>query len=326
MQNESLNSQAGGPCRGRVLVTPRSFTRAGHPALDRLVAEGYELVMASPGCQPTQDELLGLLPGCVGYIAGVEPVGGDLLRAAPGLRAISRNGTGTDNIDLAAASALGIQVLRAAGTNARSVAELAWGLVLALARSIPASDAALKRGVWQRHSGIELEGRRLGIAGCGTVGRLVARFGLAFGMEVSAFDPFPDERFSAGEGFRFDPSLDSVIATSDVLSLHCPPSADGPLITGTRLASMPDGALLVNTARAELIDDGDLLRALESGRLGGYATDVFRTEPPGDEALFRHPKVVLSPHVGGYTMESIDRVVEVTVDQLLGALRGSRPS
>ncbi|CAN5398847.1 phosphoglycerate dehydrogenase [soil metagenome] len=304
------------PSRGKILVTPRSVTRDGHPALERLREAGFEVVLGPPGRQPSEADLLQLLPGCVGYLAGVEPVTAAALGQATHLRAISRNGTGTDNIDLEAAEAQGIQILRAAGANARGVAELAWALILGLARAVPASDAALKRGEWQRQPGLELEGRTLGIIGCGTIGRVVAGFGTAFGMRVLGFDPFPSE-----SGIRLV-DLPTLWRESDVVTLHCPPPEHGPLVDGSALDQMRDGLLLVNTARAELVEDNALLAALGSGRLGGYAADVFRHEPPGDDPLARHPKVIATPHVGGFTPESITRAVTVAVDQLLEALGG----
>ncbi len=306
--------------RGRILVTPRSVTRDGHPALELLREAGFEVTLSAPGRLPAEEDLRALLPGCIGYLAGVEPVSAAVLRAAPGLRVISRNGAGVDNIDLQAAAALGISVLRTPGANARGVAELTWGLILALARSIPQSDAALKRGEWLRREGIELEGRTLGIAGCGSVGRQVACFGASFGMRVLAFDPVPDPAFSAGPGFRYA-GLEEVLAGSAVLSLHCPPAADGPLLDVARLDCLPAGALVINTARAELVDDEALLRALDSGRLGGYAADVFRKEPPGDDPLAWHPRVIATPHLGGFTRESVDRAVTAAVESLLAQLK-----
>lgn len=307
--------------RGRILVSPRSFTKDPRPpALDRVEDEGYDILLTPAGRMPTQEELLRLLPGCIGFIAGVEPLSGELLRSAAGLRVISRNGTGIDNIDLKAAEELEITVLRASGANARGVAELTWGLVLSLARSIPASDAILKAAGWERYPGVELENRRLGVIGCGAIGRTVARFGDAFGMHVTAYDPYPDETFSPGSTFSYGP-LESVISTSDVVCLHCPPPHGEPLITRARIEAMKPGALLINTARADLVDDSALLNALDSGKLGGYAADVFQTEPPGDDPLARHPKVIATPHVGAFTRESTDRVVDITINQLLAALR-----
>lgn len=300
--------------KGKILVTPRSLTRDGHPALDRLREAGFEVLFSPAGRQPTETELIELLPSCIGYLAGVEPITAKVLEHADQLRAISRNGTGIDNIDLTAAESRGIQILPAAGANARGVAELAWALILGLARGIPASDAALKRREWDRQPGLELEGRTLGVVGFGTIGKLVARFGGAFGMRVMAFDPFP-----SGDGVEFV-DLETIWRESDVISLHCPPPESGTLVDDQRLAAMRDSAFLINTARAELVDDSAILSALDSGRLGGYATDVFRTEPPGDNPLAYHPKVIATPHIGAFTPESIGRAVTVAVDRLLATL------
>ncbi|HHN47277.1 MAG TPA: oxidoreductase, partial [Planctomycetes bacterium] len=138
---------------GKILVTPRSVTKSGHPSLERLKKAGFEVIFCTPGVQPSEEELLKLLPGCAGMLAGVEPISARVLAAARGLKAISRNGTGVDNVDIPAAEKLGIRVLRAEGANARGVAELALGHILAAVRSIPASDAALKAEKWERFKG-----------------------------------------------------------------------------------------------------------------------------------------------------------------------------
>jgi D-3-phosphoglycerate dehydrogenase / 2-oxoglutarate reductase len=302
---------------GKILVTPRSLTHGGHPALSRLQAAGYELVFCTPGKQPAEDELLRLLPGCVGYLCGVEKVSADVLRAAKDLRVISRNGTGVDNIDLAAARDCRITVCRAEGANARGVAELTMALILALVRSVPFSDARLKQGGWERREGIELEGRTLGLIGCGRIGRMVARFALAFDLKVLAYDPFPDASFHPAGPFQFV-GLDALWPQANLVSLHCPPTADGrPLLHRETIALLPKGAYVVNTARAALLDDDAVLSALDAGQIAGVATDVFPEEPPRDLRLVRHPKVIAAPHLGGFTRESVARAVEVAVDNLL---------
>ncbi|MDB6148611.1 MAG: hypothetical protein JWQ44_59 [Chthoniobacter sp.] len=305
----------------KVLVTPRSVTRAGHPSLDNLRDAGCEVVFCTAGKQPGEDELRALLPGCVGYLAGVEPVTARVLEVATELRVISRNGTGVDNVDLDAAKARGIAVLRAEGANARGVAELAIGLLFALARGVGPSDAALKRGAWERQAqGIELEGKTLGLAGCGRVGKLVAQMALGIDMKVLSFDPYPDSGFSPGPSFRYAP-LDEVFAKADFLSLHCPPAADGrPLLDARALARMKPGAFIINTARYDVFDPGAVLAALESGHVAGVALDAFDTEPPTDQRLVQHPHVIATPHLGGFTRESIDRAMSVSVENLLAAL------
>lgn len=304
----------------RILVTPRSLTAHGHPALGRLGAAGFEVVLGPPGRQPTEAELLALLPGCTGYLAGVEPVGVRVLAGAPALRAIARNGVGIDNIDLAAAAARGIAVLRAEGANSRGVAELALGLMLALARALPAADAALKSGAWSRREGLELEGRTLGLFGCGRIGQTVATLGGALGMSVVAHDPFAPASFAPGPFFRLA-APETVLREADVLSLHCPPRSDGtPLLDTRTLALLKPGVLIVNTARFDLLDRDAMLAALESGRVGGLALDVFAQEPPVDHELLRHPRVIATPHIGGFTRESVDRAVTAAIDRLLHVL------
>jgi D-3-phosphoglycerate dehydrogenase / 2-oxoglutarate reductase len=305
----------------KILITPRSLTLSGHPSLARLEQAGYQLVLSTPGQQPGEDELLRLLPGCVGYLAGVEPITRRVLRCASGLKAISRNGTGVDNIDLQAASERNIAVLRVEGANARGVAELAIGLMLSLVRHVPACDRSLKQAVWTRHRGIELEDRTLGVVGCGKIGQLVAEIGSALGMRVLGHDPVPSQAVRMLRRFHYV-ELEPLLAESDIVSLHCPPSADGqPLITGQRLAAMKDGAYLVNTARAELLDEQAVLEALDCGKLAGVAIDVFRKEPPGADPLVQHEKTIAVPHIGGYTDESIGRSVAGAVENLLAVLQ-----
>jgi D-3-phosphoglycerate dehydrogenase len=302
---------------GRILVTPRSVTQPGLESvreLDPLRAAGFELVSGPPGLSPSEDQLLRLVPGCVGWLAGVEPIGGRVLAAAAELKIISRNGTGVDNIDLEAAAAAGIDVARAAGANAQGVAELAVTLALAVLRDVPRSAEALRAGRWSRRPARELADLRVGVVGLGAVGRRVAALFTALGASVAGYDPFvevPGVRALA---------LDDLFAASDVISLHVPPLPTGPLVTARELGTVPAGAVLVNTARAALVDDAAVLHALETGRLGGYAVDAFDTEPPEPSALLAHPAVVATPHLGGYTDASVRRAVSHAVDNLLAAL------
>ena len=305
----------------RILITPRSLTREVHPALRRLQDAGYELVFCSPGQQPDESELRRRLPGCVGYLAGVEPISANVLETAKGLRVISRNGVGVDNIDLAAARRLGIAVCKAVGANARGVAELAMAHVLALARWVPFSDKSIKAGGWERRKGLELVGKTMGLVGCGHVGRLVAKLALGFEMNVLAYDVMPDRSFAPSPDFRYAP-LDEVLAQSDVISLHCPAPPDGqPLIGAVALARMKKGVLLVNTARADLIDNAALAAALQSGQVTGAAMDVFKSEPPKDDPLVASDRVIATPHLGGFTEESVNRAVQIAVDNLLIELK-----
>jgi len=311
------------PTSSRILITPRSLTKDGHPAFQILRDAGYEVVFCTAGKQPSEEELRTLLPGCAGYLAGVEPICARVLEAAPGLKVISRNGTGVDNIDLAAARRLGIAVCRAEGANAQGVAELAIGLLFALARAVPFSDRGIKAGGWERRMGVELEGKTLGLIGCGRIGRLVARMALGLGMRVLAYDVLPDKAFAPEERFRFG-SLEEVLAEAHALSLHSPAQPDGrPILDETAFTRMRSGVLIVNTARAGLIDAEQLRLALAGGQVAGAALDVFEVEPPLGDALVGSDRVIATPHIGSYTRESVDRLVEVAVDNLLAHLSGT---
>jgi phosphoglycerate dehydrogenase-like enzyme len=305
----------------KILITPRSLTEKGHPGLERLRAAGYELVMSPPGRQPDEADLLRLLPGCVGYLAGVEKITARVLESAVGLRVISRNGVGCDAIDRPAAERLGIKVCVTPGANSRGVAELTVGLLFALVRALPASDAALKAGQWQRAKGVELSGRTLGVIGCGQIGRQVAGMAVGIGMNVLGYDVFRDPSFTPGLGFSFA-GLPELLAGSDAVSLHCPMQADGrPLLDRASLGRVKQGAWLINTARAGLVDAEAVLEALDRGLLAGFATDVFAEEPPQDARLVRHPLVIATPHIGGFTEESVSRAVEQAVDNLVENLK-----
>lgn len=304
--------------KGRVAVTPRSLSESGHPALALLAARGYEMVFPAPGRLPTEEELIEALPGCVGYLAGVEPVTQRVLQASRDLKVISRNGVGVDNIDISAAEELGIRIEKAVGANARGVAELALGLTFCALRSISWSDRQMAAGLWKRRKGREVLGKTLGIVGCGAIGRTLGQMAIGLGMKVVGYDPFL--RDAAAAGFPLA-SLGEVLASADVVSLHCPPG-DQPIISAATLSELKRGAVLVNTARAELVDESALLVALNNGQVAVYATDVYRSEPPDPSALLQHENVIRTPHAGGFTDESVDRATQVAVENLIRGLEG----
>jgi len=306
----------------RILVTPRSVTADGHPALERLARAGFEVVMPPAGKMPAASDLKQLLPGCVGWLAGVEPITDDVLSAASDLRIISRNGTGVDAIDLESARRRGIEIRRADGANARGVAELAIGMILALARSLPFSDAAIKGGGWSRRKGFELEGKTLGVVGYGKIGRIVAALARGLGMQVVGHDPFAEQSDQSLDAPLVHlVNLDELVALSHVITLHCPPPADGrPLVDARRLGLAKPGVVIVNTARHELVDIPALVAAIERGHVAGAALDVFDAEPPVERSHLASDRVLATPHIGGFTDESVDRAVDVAVTNLLEAL------
>ncbi|WP_336055132.1 NAD(P)-dependent oxidoreductase [Nitratireductor sp. CH_MIT9313-5] len=304
----------------RILITPRSLSRSGHPALHRLEEAGYELVMPTPGKTPREADLLAAIPGCVGWLAGVEPVSEAVIDHADALRVISRNGTGVDNLPMAILQQRGIRVQRAEGTNARGVAELALSLSLAGLRDIVSTHCGLQEGKWPRRIGSEIRNADVGVIGLGAIGVEFARFCLALGARVRGFDPFAPEDRLMDPSFRRC-SLDEALDAAQIVSLHAPMAKDGsPLLGESQLSRLAPGAVLVNTARAGLVDDNALLAALEAERIAVYATDVFHTEPPEMTRLLRHPRVITTTHIGGFTRQSVERSTVRAVDNILQVL------
>ena len=303
----------------RILVTPRSLSADPPPELGLLTEAGFKLVFPPPGKQPSETELIGLVPGCVGWLAGVEPVSNDVVRAADRLRAISRNGVGVDNLPLDELDRRGIRVLRAEGANSVGVAELAVGLMLSALRHIPAADSGIKAGSWPRLRGMEISGRTVGLIGCGAIGRHVAQIASAMGARVVAHDPFRPQFDILGPFEWLE--IDQVFEHADILSLHCPPPPDGsPIADARRLGLMKPQSILVNTARASLVDEAAVRAALDENRLSVFATDVFSQEPPPAHGLASHPKVVATSHIGGFTEESVSKATHIAVVNLLDAL------
>jgi D-3-phosphoglycerate dehydrogenase / 2-oxoglutarate reductase len=304
-----------------ILVTPRSLTETGLdnvPELKPLRASGYQLVAAPAGRVPTEEELLELVSGCVGWLAGVERIGARVLEVAKDLRVISRNGAGTDAIDLEAAERAGVRVERAAGANAQGVAELALALALSALRNVPWSAAALRSGGWRRWQGRELQDCTVGVVELGAIGRRLAGLFDSLGSRVIAYDPFAPAERNARISLVDLPEL---LASSDVVSLHAPPPADGrSLLDAARMAAIARGAVLVNTARSALGDDEAVLAALEDGTLAAYAVDAFDSEPPELTPLLQHERVLATPHIGGYTTGSVRRATTIAVENLLAVL------
>jgi D-3-phosphoglycerate dehydrogenase len=229
-----------------------------------------------------------------------------IIEAGKGLKVIGRAGAGVDNIDVAAAAERGIVVLNTPGGNAEAAAELAVGLMFALAREIPRADASLKAGTWDKKSfaGTELLGKTLGLVGIGNVGGAVARMARGLGMAVVAFDPYAKPAAAASLGVALA-TLDETLAAADILSIHAPRTAETKgLLDAKAFAKVKQGVLLVNCARGGIVVERDLIAALDAGTVRGAGVDVFEKEPPEDWALARHPRVIATPHLGATTAEA----------------------
>ena len=307
----------------RVLITPRSVTARGLeqvPELEPLRALGYRLVGTPPGRTPTREDLISALPGCVGWIAGVERIDQDILAAADGLRVISRNGAGVDAIDLAEAARAGICVERANGANAQGVAELTLALALSALRYIAlGSRSPAERGLvspartrargsygWRR--GPRRDRPAVPWRRCSPPsGRMSSLRPLPRG--VAGREDASRSRNSGSLG----PGLP---ARARSAGRRPPHYAD-------RLRLAPAGVIHINTARASLVDDEAVLESLETGTVSAYAVDAFETEPPAPSPLLQHERVIATPHLGAYTDASIRRALEMAVTNLIRVLEDS---
>jgi D-3-phosphoglycerate dehydrogenase / 2-oxoglutarate reductase len=294
-----------------VAVTARSFRQVPGEHQELLRAAGLPVRFAEADRPLDEEELIELVRGCWGLIVGVDPVTAAVLDAGP-LQVVVRFGSGTDNIDLEAARRRRVRVAATPGANARSVAELAIGLLLALARHLVLHDREVRSGSWSRHTGIELDGRRLGVVGYGAVGRQVSGIARALGMEVVATDPVVRE----ADVPLVD--LETLLASSDAVTLHAPLADDTRgMIGAAELDRMRPQALLINTSRGGLVDEWALAEALAAGRIRGAAFDTFEREPPEGSRLLELNNFVASPHAGGATVEAVTRAGVAAVRELL---------
>jgi len=270
-------------------------------------------------------ELVKLVPGYDAIlIRSGSQMNAEVIEAAKRLKVIGRAGVGVDNVDLVAATRRGVLVMNSPGGNTLSTAELAVGLMLALARNVAPADAAMKAERWDRKSfaGTELFGKRLGVVGFGRIGREVAQRCRAFGMEVQAFDPFVSASVAESLHVKLR-SLDELLQSSDYITLHTTLTKETKHLIGkAALAKVKNGVRIVNAARGELIDDEALLAALDAGRVAGAALDVHAQEPPKDWRLAKHPKVLALPHLGASTKEAQERVGTDIAQQVRDYLKG----
>lgn len=308
----------------KVLVTPTSFTAQTENRASRLLKEFADQIVFNPLGRPLKgEEVIGLLEGVDGYIAGLDYIDSSVIEAAPkSLKVISRYGAGVDRVDLRAAAARSIRVTNTPGANAEAVADLTLGLILAAARGIALADRRIREGLWPRQKGMEIFGKKLGLVGLGTIGQRVAKRAQGFSMEVLVHDPFLDRTQAAREGLR-EVTLADLLRESDVITLHAPltPETRG-LIDRSALELVKPGVIIVNTARFELLDQAAVIKGLEEGRIHGLGLDVFDREPPEGSPLLDQDRVVLSPHAGAHTREATERMALMAVENLIDVLSG----
>jgi D-3-phosphoglycerate dehydrogenase len=267
-------------------------------------------------------EVIGDYDGIV--IRSATKMTAELIERAGRLKVIGRAGVGVDNVDVDAATRRGIVVANAPESTVVSAAEQTIGLLVALARNIPQAHAALKHGRWERSrwGGVELAGKTLAVLGFGRIGQQVARRALGLGMRVVAYDPFVGEERFREAGVDREERMEDALAAGDFVTLHLPLTDETCGIIGTEaIAAMRDGARLVNAARGALVDEGALVAALQAGKLGGAALDVFSQEPYSGP-LLELDDVVVTPHLAASTEEAQDRAGVIVAEQVAAALEG----
>jgi D-3-phosphoglycerate dehydrogenase len=297
----------------RILIADKLANRAA----EILGSSGHEVTTVTG---MTEQELCHKIQGFDAIIVrSAVKVTKPVIDAADMLKVIGRAGTGVDNIDVPAATKKGVVVMNVPGGNSLSAAEHTLAMLFSVARMVPQADASLRRGEWQRSkfTGIEITGKTLGILGFGRVGQIVADRALGLKMRVLAFDPAVRSLFMESAGVEAANDLTALVSRSDFISLHMSGGAATKGIIGRdALAHCRPGAMLINCARGDIVDEAALAEALKEGRLAGAALDVFSSEPPIDSPLLGLPNVVMTPHLGASTLEAQERVAIAIAEQV----------
>jgi D-3-phosphoglycerate dehydrogenase len=309
----------------KILITARSFLKSTN-AQNLLKNERYELVF-NPYDRPLkEDEILNYINGVDAIIAGVDEITEKVIaNAMPTLKIIARHGVGYDNIDLNAAKKFGVFVTITPKANSVAVAELAIGLMIALARKINVIDEKIRKESWQRIMGTELNNKTLGIVGLGNIGSEVVKRLYYFNMKILAYDKYKLSEMIEKYNISYV-SLDELLTQSDFITLHLNVTDETKgLINKNNIEKMKKNAILINTARGELIVEEDLYDALKNKKIAGAGLDVFENEPLKESPFFELENVILTSHIGAYTFESVDKMATMAAQEVIRVLNGKEP-
>ncbi len=310
----------------RVLLTTTSFQDTPGVHHDMMTKAGFEVVRER-GPLP-ESRMLELVGQFDAFICGDDAITRAVLeKARPRLKVISKYGIGLDKIDVKSCTEFKIPVLFTPGVNHTTVAEHTFLLLLALEKNLLFHTDSTRSGGWKRKTGHELLAKTIGIVGVGRIGKEVAIRARAFGMQPIGYDLYWDDKFASQYNVQRATTLDEIFAKSDYISLHTnltPETRD--MINAKSIAKMKKGVLILNCARGEIVHTADMVAALQSGQVGGYGTDVLDEEPPkADHPLLKLPNVVVTPHVGSRTYESVVRQASCAVENLTLFLEGKKP-
>jgi D-3-phosphoglycerate dehydrogenase / 2-oxoglutarate reductase len=294
----------------KVIITTPSFGKFHERLIEEMEEKGCQVVRLIPY---SRERMMVEITDADAWIVGLESADKEILEKATKLKVVAKHGVGVDNIDVEAASELGIAVTNAPGTNNDAVADLAFGLMLSVARSIPAANNLVKDHQWGRFDGVSVWGKTLGVIGLGAIGKGVAKRASGFQMKVLGYDvsePAPDEKELNIERV----TLEELLKNADYISLHVPLNkyTQG-LISKNEFEMMKSNAIVVNTARGGVIDEKALYEALSENQIRGCGLDVFEQEPPVHPELIGLSNLVVSPHIGAYTNEAVQLTSEMSV-------------
>ncbi|MPQ69647.1 MULTISPECIES: phosphoglycerate dehydrogenase [Pseudomonas] len=305
----------------KIVCTSPSFAKYSTAPLTLLGEQAIECVNLPADIG--EDEFIAQAKGAQAAIVAFNSINARVLDALPELRIVCKHGVGVDNIDLPAARERKVWVCNVPDSNKHAVADYTFALLLASARKIALADQQTKAGEWPRLFGADVHGKTLGIIGLGNIGKEVARRAAGFSMQVIAHDPYPDQAFAEAKGIRLV-ALDALLAEADYVTLHIGLNdATHHLIGAERLALMKPHAHLINAARGGIIDENALFAALQNGRLGGAALDVFEEEPVTRHPLYALPNVIASPHIAGYTPGALDILSLTCVRNIVAVLKAN---
>ena len=290
----------------------------------RLEKAGFQVDILRPN-QISSETISGTLNDeTVAIVSGLEKLDGPVMDKAPNLRVIVKHGIGVDNIDLNAAKSRGIEVYNEPGSNSDAVADLALGLMFAMARKIVEGAEIVAGGGWEKITGVGVWGKTLGILGFGNVGRLLALRGRGLNMRVMAYDPFFNKEYADQYGIE-QASIDDILKEADFISLHMPLlDSTRNMVDRTFFQKMKSSAILINTARGGVVNEDDLYQALKNREIAAAAFDAFAQEPPIGNPLFTLPNFIGTPHMGANTVDAMAKTSNMVADTLLQALNGEK--
>jgi len=309
----------------KILITPRSFASTSDKPNDLLTEKGYEIIRNNTGRPFTNTEMLNMIEDVDGIIIGIDDFNGNIIDNAKNLKVISKYGVGLDNVDLKAACEKNIIVTNTPHANSNAVADLAFALMLSLARRIPEADRKTKDDKWEKIIGNSVWEKTLGIIGLGKIGKQLVKRAKGFNMKIFVYDINKDKEFAENYNVNYV-NKEQLLKESDFISLHVPLNENTRgLIGKDELNLMKRKAFLINTSRGGLIEEDSLYKALKEGKIKGAGLDAYNNEPPENSPLKELKNIIMTSHNGAYTEEAIEKMGVQAAKNLISVLEGREP-